>query len=302
MACLVHRALRLFAPLLFSASVLLGATGAEAFCRSTTCSGDCPIDDDQGCKTTGKPLFWPGLCVGFSIQKDGTEHLAKNDVRAAIQAGFIAWSDVDCGGAPATIAFSELAEVACHRAEYNTSGQNANLVLFQDTKWSYQGEGNSVAKTTVTFDNDTGEILDADIELNHAYNEFSIGDDAVVYDLAAIVTHEVGHVIGLDHSPWFDATMNASYEPGQTSQRDLDVDDIDGVCAAYPPERSVTCDPTPHNGLGQACGSDGSASAASDAGGCAMSPSPRSSRFATLLTLSFLFLRAARLRRTKPSS
>jgi len=48
------------------------APGARAFCRTTTCS---PDDPDQpcsmganGCVTGGKPLYWPGACVSFSVR------------------------------------------------------------------------------------------------------------------------------------------------------------------------------------------------------------------------------------------
>jgi hypothetical protein len=260
---------RVLTAIVLSASVALGATRAEAFCRSTTCTGDCPRDDD-GCKTTGTPLQWPTLCVGMSIQKDGTANLAMKDVRPAIENGFAAWSGLDCGGGmQASMAFAELDDVSCHATEYNPGGPNANVILFQDNKWRYHGADDTLAKTTVTFDADTGVIFDADIEVNHAYNEFTVGDDNVVYDLQSVITHELGHVLGLDHSPDFDATMNAGYDPGSTEQRTLEADDIAGICAVYPPDRPGKCDPTPKGGLGDACVQ----AHEDDGGGCAASAS-----------------------------
>ena len=101
-----------------------------------------------------------------------------------------------------TLAFSELDDVACHQTQYNSTGTNANIIMFQDTKWTYIGADNTLAKTTVTYDNDTGEIFDADIEINHANNNFTINDDNVDFDLQAVLTHEIGHFIqrtGLHH-------------------------------------------------------------------------------------------------------
>jgi hypothetical protein len=238
------------------AAAVLAATAAsshaQAYCRSTTCTGDCPRDDG-GCKTTGAPLAWPGLCVGFSLQKDLTFDLPPEAVRAAIEDGFAAWSDLACDGGPASLAFSELADVACKETEYSPKAPNANVILFQDTKWSYHGPNDTLAKTTVTFDHDTGEILDADIEVNHAYNELSVGDDHVVFDLRSIITHEIGHFIGLDHTLDTEATMFAGYDEGETKQRTLEPDDVAGVCAIYPALREGTCEPAPRNGLGQEC-------------------------------------------------
>jgi hypothetical protein len=278
------------------AVILAGAAPAAAYCRSTTCAGaDCPRDAD-GCKTTGEKLAWPGVCVGFSLQRDGTAHIPIDDVQAVVAASFAAWSDVDCGGAApsfASIAFSELDRVSCHASEFSEGGPNANVLLFQDTLWRFKGEGDTLAKTTVTFDADTGEILDADIELNHAYNEFTIADDVVVYDLQSIVTHEIGHFLGLDHTPEGEATMNAAYHEGSIAQRTLEPDDVAAVCEAYPPGRGGACDPEPRNGLGDACAEGGGSG---DAGGCAVAASrPRAAVSpAWLLGLGLLPLAAMR--------
>ena len=262
---------RALAALLVAAGALY-ATDAEAFCRSTTCTGDCPRDE-YGCKTTGAELAWPSMCVGYSLQADGTVNLPMVQVRKVIANCFVTWSDLDCEGEPATLAFSELDDVGCHRTEYNEDSGNANVVLFQDTNWDYDSIENNLAKTTVTFDPDSGEIFDADIEINHAFNEFTVSDQNVVYDLQSVVTHEVGHFVGLDHSDLYDATMTPGYDEGTTELRTLDTDDIDAACAVYPPGRQVSCDPEPKNGLTYDCSSEGGGDeGGGDGGGCAVAP------------------------------
>jgi Matrixin len=267
--------LALFGSLLLGLSLLVSASTTAAFCRSTTCSdGNCPRDE-SGCKTTGQPLFWPGRCVGFSLQREGTENLPLALVRPSIQAGFIAWSDLDCSGAgdgsaTSSLAFSELDDVSCRQAEYRAPGPNANIILFQDTKWRYTGPNDTLAKTTVSYDPKTGRILDADIEVNHAYNEITIASDHAVYDLQSIITHEIGHFIGLDHSSDASATMSASYDQGSTSLRTLESDDIAGACAIYPPDRpAVACSPTPAGGLADRC----LTGAVASSGGCSSAAS-----------------------------
>lgn len=289
-----HRHLLRF---ILGAALLLGAAPASAFCRSTTCTGDCPRDDN-GCKTTGNPLAWPGVCVGFSLQKDGTVNLPMDQVRAAVEQAFATWSDLDCGGGMASIAFSELDDVSCHATEYNSGGPNANIILFQDYKWRYHGPDDTLAKTTVTFDADTGTILDADIEVNHAYNEFTVGDDRVVYDLQSVITHEIGHFLGLDHSPDESATMYAGYDEGSIEQRSLEADDVEGLCTIYPPGRSGKCDPKPKNGLGDACQQD-HADDGTESKGCAAVASPSADAPFAILLASSLFLQARRKRRAK---
>lgn len=251
-----HRSIgRAFALAAAVVTVTAAAPRAHAFCRSTTCVGECARDLD-GCKTEGHPLYWPGLCVSFSLNEQGSEFVDFADFERIAEASVAAWSDVECTGAEggfASISFVRKADVACHQAEFNQGGPNANILLFQDTKWAYSGIDNTLAKTTVTYDTETGEILDADIEMNHAYNEFTTGDDYVAYDLQSILTHEFGHFIGLDHTDDFSATMNAGYAEGTTELRTIDFDDEEGICAAYPPSRNVTCRPEPNGGFSGTC-------------------------------------------------
>ncbi|BDG07001.1 matrixin family metalloprotease [Anaeromyxobacter paludicola] len=53
-------------------------------------------------------------------------------------------------------------------------------------------------------------------------------------DVQNTVTHELGHVLGLDHPPLAGATMSATATPGETSKRVLAASDVAGICTAYP--------------------------------------------------------------------
>jgi hypothetical protein len=247
------------------------AREAAAFCRSTTCSGEDCTRDENGCKTSGQKLFWPTSCVGISLQRDSSVHIAFKYFEQVAQRSMLSWTGLECADGAATIGFSQLDEVSCNETEYNTSGTNTNVILFQDTKWIYKGVDNTLAKTTVTFNDDTGEILDADIEINHANNNFTISDMVIEYDLEAVLTHELGHLIGLDHTPDFDATMFAGYEPGTIDQRTLEEDDLLAACDAYPGMRTATCDPEPRGGLGDLCGGEGNPVDEQGVSGCASS-------------------------------
>ena len=283
--------------------ILLGLAPNEAlaFCRSTTCVGEDCTRDENGCKTSGQPLYWPSSCIGISLQQDSSVHIAFKYFEQVAQRSMLTWTGLECEGGPASIGFSQLDNIACKQTEYNSGGTNANVILFQDTKWVYKGIDNTLAKTTVTFNDDTGEILDADIEINHANNNFTISDMVIEYDLEAVLTHEMGHLIGLDHTPDVSATMFAGYEPGSNDQRTLEEDDILAACEVYSASRSAQCTPEPRGGLGNECGGEANAVDEGGVGGCTNCSQSRSNAAAAWLAPLVLcgFASARRLRSSR---
>jgi hypothetical protein len=244
---------------------------ASAFCRSTTCrdtaTKPCKVDENQ-CPADGAPLRWPTSCLAYSMNRLGTQSLDPADTRPVIAKAFAAWTDVKCpDGTIAKMAFTELDPVKCKKSEYNKDGPNVNVVLFQDNDWKYRGIDGTLAKTSVTYNDDTGEIYDADIEVNAANNEVTIDDADPEYDLQAILTHEVGHFIGIAHSPRSDAVMYASYSPGSVAQRKLTDDDIAALCTIYPSTYTAACNTEPKNGFSPTCDEP-----AKDEGICSVSP------------------------------
>lgn len=70
-------------------------------------------------------------------------------------------------------------------------------------------------------------IYDADIYTNTAYQYYSSGETGCSgeYDINGIMTHEVGHVIGIGHSSVAGATMYPSVSACNTANRTLEADD-----------------------------------------------------------------------------
>lgn len=240
--------------------VLVTASEASAFCRSTTCRStgakECATDENS-CPKDGAKLFWPTSCVSYAMNELGTQDLDPNDTRKIIRKTFQHWTEVPCPkGGNASMTFQERDPVSCKTSEYNKDGHNLNVVLFQDDNWNYRGIDGTLAKTSVTYNDETGEIYDADIEVNAANNTITITDNPakIEYDLEAILTHEVGHFIGIAHSPESSAVMFASYSPGSISQRKLTPDDVNAVCAIYPPHSGVACNLEPRGGFSATCG------------------------------------------------
>jgi hypothetical protein len=95
----------------------------------------------------------------------------------------------------------------------------------------------NIARTFITSHPTTGAIVDVDIAINDGGFLFTIDDAATAgVDLISVLTHEVGHFFGLDHSTDEAATMSAGYGARDTDRigaRTLEQDDIDGICALY---------------------------------------------------------------------
>jgi hypothetical protein len=290
----------------------LASGPALGFCRTTTCdptedAEGCARDAD-GCATRGESLFWPDACVTYAVQRDGSSRrgISAFATDQAMRRAFEAWLGARCGesGQP-SIGVIPLGGASCDQVEFNppeagrAGAPNANLVIFRDEAWPYPGEFYVIARTSLTFDPNTGAIFDADIEINSFENEFSTSDTAISNDLQAVLTHEVGHFLGLDHSVDPYATMRWNYPLSNLGARTLASDDRAGVCSIYAPspDWSPECpgETGPHHGFSRECGADLYA----DASCLSVSGAPAPRRGAPGLASLCLGVLAVAMRRSK---
>ncbi|XXX82694.1 matrixin family metalloprotease [Sorangium sp. So ce134] len=260
-----------------AAAALALPRAALAYCRTSVCpetqstAAVCTPRQSTDC---GIPLAWPSPCVSYSLQEDASDQVSLAEAEAIFAQAFAAWTEADCGGGETPrMEVTYLGPITCDAHEYNQRKGNANIITFRDDGWPYGSGGSTLALTTVTYNLKTGEIYDADMEINSFDVSLSLGDDDVSFDLLSIATHEAGHFLGLSHSAEHAATMNADYRPASVALRDLDEDDRDAICAVYPPGEPIeACDPTPRHGFSNLCAVDQPNPKAS--GGCAAAPSP----------------------------
>jgi MYXO-CTERM domain-containing protein len=275
---------------------------ASAYCRTASCPGNitgtqCTPADPEDCEG-GHALFWGKPCVTYSIQEGASDQVTLAATEQVFAKAFEAWLTAPCaGGGSPRMEVTYMGPVPCDLHEYNQEKANANIFTYRDDGWPHQGGGSTLALTTVTYNLDTGEIYDADMELNSAIAQFTVSDTGAVYDLQSIATHEVGHFLGLAHTTVEGATMESDYMPGSLTLRDLDADDIAGICAIYPPGDVGTCDPTPRHGYSPDCAADQPEDEVVDQGcTCATTSSGRGAGSAAIVALGLGALALARRR------
>jgi hypothetical protein len=214
--------------------------------------------DASGCLVNERPLYWPTSCVSFGVQEDGSssDHISYKQMVEVVDTAFQTWISADCGGTLPAIAVENYGAIECAEREYNSDQPNANVFLFRDADWPYENQEDTLALTTITFNVDSGEIYDADVEVNSFDYNLTVGDENVDADLPSIITHEVGHFLGLSHSDVRSATMRPGYHPGDIGLRTLDADDVAGICSLYGPESDAGDRPSecePRHGFSRQC-------------------------------------------------
>lgn len=300
---------------LLALGVSVGApSAAHAFCRTTTVK--VPADfqpSPTACFDKGLPLWWKNACVGYSMHRAASRYVAYDDAAQIITRAFTKWSGSSCptsGSGPSRVSIDvrDLGPVDCGAVDYNSTLPNQHVIVFRDDEWPHNDASNTLALTTVVFNPETGELYDADMEVNTYQHKMTLQDPVPAdgYDFASIMTHETGHFLGLAHSGDREATMFASYTPGATKMRNLTADDVNGICTVYGPDGARTvgksvapsgkiageaCEPFPRHGFSVAC-------AEPPPKGCfgAVSPSARPERGVGLVGLGLAVLALARRR------
>ena len=232
---------------LVAASLLFTST-AGAYCRTTTCDPTkttCAVNE-AGCVRAGAPLTWSSLPIQyrFSIGSTKVENVP---AKKAIRAAFETWQTTECAnGKRTSLRFQELAQTSTVKALKDSGRAEVPFAIyFRDEEWPHQNADESLALTNQIYGEVTGTIEYADIEINTTDQTFATADDITpnAIDLQLVMTHEVGHYIGLAHTEQTESIMVARYcqsgdrcATGQVVSRDLSPDDITAVCALYPPD------------------------------------------------------------------
>ncbi|HEX8747682.1 MAG TPA: matrixin family metalloprotease [Pyrinomonadaceae bacterium] len=188
---------------------------------------------------TSVQIKWPGsaINVAFSSSLSAAQPNIKpgSDVAGALRRALAHWSEA------ANIRFVETASTAQSISPAGTSGDGVSLITVAHTPENtspFAGASGEMAGRTRVFFTETGSITEADIVLNPR-QQFSSDGTPGTFDLEATFTHEIGHMLGLEHSGAVGSSMqprqgkNGIYTVAAWTPRSLSDDDRSGVRSIY---------------------------------------------------------------------
>ncbi|MBJ6763332.1 matrixin family metalloprotease [Myxococcaceae bacterium JPH2] len=226
---------------------------SDPYVRSRVVAGD----------SSSQALFWNQPRIDWQQSSLGNPNLNPHTEFDAVRAAFKSWQTLftRCGN----LDFAEGPLVDARKVGFTRGGDNQNLVLFRMTRcksfvastdacWKaetcanqydcWDDDDGTLAVTVTTYDERSGIIRDSDISFNAATYTFTTGSgapcilvpgpDCASTDVQNTATHEIGHMVGLDHTRAAGSIMNRSSSPGELSKRVIDSGSSEFVCVTYP--------------------------------------------------------------------
>ncbi|HEV7844150.1 MAG TPA: matrixin family metalloprotease, partial [Pyrinomonadaceae bacterium] len=175
------------------------------------------------------------IALSSSLSLPQANIKAGSDVVGAARRALARWAEV--ANLRFIITTSDLQSVSAP----GTRGDGVSLITvahMAENVAPFSGAGAEMPGRTRIFSTVGGSITEADIVLNPG-QPFSTDGTNGTYDLEATFTHEVGHLLGLEHSAVLGATMqprqgrNGIYDLSSSAPRTLAEDDRAGVRAIY---------------------------------------------------------------------
>ena len=196
---------------------------------------------------TQRPIRWPSrvikIAISNSLTASSTSIAAGSDVAGALQRALDSWSAAS--GIKFLVVTSPGESISAAGA-----GDGVNLITVAPTSENLAifAAGNNAARTRVHYDQVTGDIREADIVINPYPRSaegtallFTTDGTPGTYDLQSTFAHEIGHLLGLNHSHIIASTMqetqglNGTFGMPAFDERSLSESDLIAVRTLYGP-------------------------------------------------------------------
>jgi len=177
---------------------------------------------------------------------------AGSDVLGAARRALSRWEQVS------NVRFNVTTSSATQISPNGGGGDGISLItVSSDNSAEFSGPNSVRTGRTRTFFNPaTGGVTESDIALNPNIS-FSTDGTTGTYDIESVLTHEIGHLLGLEHSAILGATMapfqgqNGYYGAPAVTPRSLSEDDRDGIRTIYGPAAGTSISGTVRDAANQ---------------------------------------------------
>jgi hypothetical protein len=177
----------------------------------------------------GQEMMWATKEVPYSINIDSAKGLSQAAVETLVAAATRNWSAPLEG----QLNFNQNTPTDIQQAKHD---DNVNAIYF-DNAWT---QDPSLLALTYVWSNPEGEIIGFDLAVNATDHSWATDGRADANDLLNTLSHELGHALGIDHSPEIAlATMYPSSPAGEIQKRDLHTDDVEAAKYLYATGNSV---------------------------------------------------------------
>lgn len=177
---------------------------------------------------------WPNLPVPYEINTSSSQELGADTSVSVIQASYDTWSDPSCSG------FRVQYRGTTSNNWRSGDGVNTHQWIYSSNQRPAELGGRETIGVTLSLYRGSS-LVDGDILYNGIDHRWSTNPSrSGQVDAQSIITHEIGHQLGLGHTLVNGATMYPSYAGG-TGPRTLSQDDIEGVCSLYPGSGAPEC-------------------------------------------------------------
>lgn len=181
--------------------------------------------------STGAKLFWSNpSSISIVINDAGSDNIADGSEETALKNAIEAWNALD-----STTATLVENTSPSQKARTDWSSSSIHLMWFDETNSSgYFPPGSGTVAITPIWFFGNGTISDADVLFNGSGFAFTTSGVPGAFDVQDVATHELGHLLGLDHSGVAGASMYPYVDPTVILHRSLSEDDEHGLRDAYP--------------------------------------------------------------------
>jgi hypothetical protein len=177
------------------------------------------------------PLRWSSpSTVGIVVNSTGSADVTDGSHETALRLAIQDWNAVT--GTTATLV-EDASPASQARTDWEAS--DLHLVYFDETNESgFFPLGSSTVALTPIWFYSSGVIQDADILFNGSGHQFTTSQAPNRFDIQDVAAHELGHLLGLDHTGWAGGTMYPYVDETVILHRSLSDDEWAGLRDAYP--------------------------------------------------------------------